>query len=193
MSRLVLVRHGQSIWNAERRLQGQADPPLSSLGAAQARGLAPQLRALRIARSFCSDLQRARQTAELTGLAAKPDPLWREIDVGEWAGRNVGDLRDQEPALWRRWRAGEHTPPGGEPWSHFSGRITQALDSLPDEDVIVVTHGGVVRAAVALLLEISPDLLAPTPPASITIVERGNWPRLRGYGISLDLGRDAPD
>jgi glucosyl-3-phosphoglycerate phosphatase len=193
MSRLVLIRHGQSVWNAERRLQGQADPPLSPLGETQARTLAPQLRDLGIERSVSSDLRRAAQTADLIGLDTTPDARWREIDVGQWAGRHIDELRAEVGERWRGWRAGDYTPPGGERWPDFLARIAEAMAALPDEDVAVVTHGGVVRAVVALLLDLPPDRLAPVPPASVSVLERGAWPRLRGYGLGAEVGRQSPD
>lgn len=92
-ARIVLVRHGQSTWNAEGRLQGQADPPLSKLGRREAvalRGLLPGFPAERV---LTSDLRRTRETAAALGHPeAAPDPVWREIDVGEWAGRLLADL-----------------------------------------------------------------------------------------------------
>src|SRR4051794_31989953 len=98
-ARLVLVRHGQSTWNAEGRLQGQADPPLSARGRDEARALAPVLGGFPAERVIASDLRRTRETAEAAGFSgAALDPTWREIDVGEWAGRPLAEL-----------------PPGGEP------------------------------------------------------------------------------
>jgi len=92
---LVLVRHGESTWNAEHRLQGQQDPPLSARGREQARAAARVVAGLGLpaARIVCSDLSRARETAELLGLgAARLDPAWREIDVGRWAGRRAAEV-----------------------------------------------------------------------------------------------------
>src|SRR3954453_4284107 len=90
--RLMLVRHGESTWNAEHRLQGQADPPLSELGREQAEALLPFLDGLPT-RRLSSDLTRAVQTAELLGLAGAPtDRRWREIDIGEWAGFTLDEL-----------------------------------------------------------------------------------------------------
>lgn len=83
--RLLLVRHGQSEWNAGRVLQGQADVPLSDLGRAQAAALAPTIAALAPDRAVTSDLQRAAATAAILGYPdARPDPALREIDVGVW-------------------------------------------------------------------------------------------------------------
>src|SRR4051795_13095841 len=79
--RLILVRHGESTWNAEERLQGQLDPPLSERGREQARTLAGVADGLPADRVICSDLGRARETAELMGLEpGRLDTRWREID-----------------------------------------------------------------------------------------------------------------
>ena len=91
--RLILVRHGESTWNAEERLQGQLDPPLSERGREQSRALAAMLDGLPDDRVVCSDLGRARETAELLGLRpARFDPRWREIDVGSWGGRVAAEV-----------------------------------------------------------------------------------------------------
>ena len=192
MSRLYLVRHGESVWNAARRLQGQADPDLSPRGEDQARALATAL-PLHLPRdAICSDLRRASRTAALLGIGAQPDRQWREIGVGEWEGQDTDDLRTRDPACWRAWRAGDFTPPGGESGQVFRDRLSDALATLSG-DALVVTHGGVIRAVTSMILDLPSDRLAPVPPASITILDRGQWPRLRGYGLTADLARDTPD
>ncbi|WP_276318452.1 histidine phosphatase family protein [Sphingomonas sp. UV9] len=110
MSRLYLIRHGESVWNATRRLRGQADPDLSPRGESQARELATVLPPQLPRDAICSDLQRASRTAALLGLDAQPDRRWREIGVGEWEGQDTDDLRTRDPACWRAWRAGDFTP-----------------------------------------------------------------------------------
>src|ERR1044071_4469856 len=78
--RLILVRHGESTWNAEERLQGQLDPPLSDRGSEQSRALAAIVNGVRDDRVVCSDLSRARETADLIGLRpGRYDERWREI------------------------------------------------------------------------------------------------------------------
>lgn len=196
MSRLFLVRHGQSTWNAERRLQGQADPPLTEAGEAQAVAARATLAGLPARRVVCSDLQRASRSAFLMGYPdAVPDPRWREIDVGDWSGRSIDALRSEDRQAWRGWRAGKVTPPGGESWAGFRARLGVALDEFGQEDdVLVVTHGGVIRAALSIVLGLAPDRLAPVPPGSLTVVETGSWPRLRTYGATPGPGSlDAPD
>src|SRR5919202_2257529 len=101
-ARLVLVRHGQSVWNADGLLQGQADPPLSPAGRAEAAALAPYLRGFPADRVRSSDLRRAVETAALAGHADPVlDPRLREIDVGEWAGRPLAELPRGSEVSWR--------------------------------------------------------------------------------------------
>src|SRR5690348_10424533 len=118
--RLLLVRHGESTYNAEGRLQGQADPPLTSRGRAEAEALARVLDDLP-AQAIASDLVRARETAALLGHPAAPtDRRLREIDVGEWQGRMLAELPGgHEPS----WRGGPLVPPGGESWPEMVARV----------------------------------------------------------------------
>src|SRR4051812_31723246 len=105
---LILVRHGESTWNADHRLQGQLDPPLSEAGRAQTVELRPLVERIGIApdRVIASDLTRARETAALLGLApARVDARWREIDVGEWGGRTAAEV-DAESDELTNWRGG---------------------------------------------------------------------------------------
>src|SRR4051812_17862715 len=124
-ARLLLVRHGQSTYNAEARLQGQADPPLSAAGRAEAERLRPALARLDDGRVVTSDLRRARETAALLGYRdARLEPRFREIDVGEWAGRPLAELPvTSEPA----WRGGPLKAPGGESWAQLQARVGEAL------------------------------------------------------------------
>src|SRR5687767_11611144 len=105
MRRLLLVRHGESEWNAGRRLQGQADIALSSRGEEQARALRPVVTALRPGRVLASSLKRARDTAALLGFpdAELRDEL-REIDVGEWTGASIDELRARDGVAYSGWR-----------------------------------------------------------------------------------------
>jgi glucosyl-3-phosphoglycerate phosphatase len=188
MSRLYLVRHGETGWNAQGRLQGQSDQPLSERGKAQARDAADLLSGLSFDHVVCSDLVRARATADLLGYPDAPaDPLWREIGVGQWSGRLVHELRSADIESWRSWRAGEWVPPGGEDWEPFRARLQAGLAGLPQraDTVLIVTHGGVIRTVVSLLLRVATGLLAPVPAGSLTVVDRGDWPRLRRYGQTL--------
>src|SRR3954452_9365064 len=114
-ARLVLVRHGQSTYNAQQRLQGQADPPLSDAGREEARRLAAVLPPFE--RVVTSDLVRASETASLLGYPdAARDARWREIALGEWQGRSLSGFEDETAYSWR---GGMATPAGGESWPEF--------------------------------------------------------------------------
>lgn len=189
--RLLLVRHGQSEWNAGRVLQGQADVPLSALGREQAAALAPTVAALAPDRAVTSDLLRASVTAAILGYPdARPDPALREIDVGVWQVRAIPDLLAEEPAAYAGWRAGTHRPDGGEDWSTFSARVRQAIGqeaaSGGARTLLVVCHGGVIRAALDAFLGLRPQHVLPVAPASLTVI------RLTGDAAKLELYNFRP-
>ena len=97
------MRHGESTWNAEDRLQGQADPPLSARGRLQAEESLERVRHFAPDTVVSSDLVRAVETAEILGYADPVlDPRWREVDIGEWTGRIGGDVRAEVPEGVRR-------------------------------------------------------------------------------------------
>ncbi len=159
-SRLLLVRHGQSEWNAQGRWQGQADPPLTDVGRAQARAAAHALGA--VDAIFSSDLQRAAETAAIISeqLGVGPvvvDAGWRERDAGEWSGLTRDEIHERFPGYLPddRHRAfapradGEPLrPPGWESDEHLLTRARAALQRVHlvvgDGDGVVVTHGGVI-------------------------------------------------
>jgi broad specificity phosphatase PhoE len=202
MKRLMLVRHGESEWNADRRLQGQADIALSERGQAQARALRPTIAALRPDRVAASSLKRARHTAALLGFPdAELDDDLREIDVGDWAGRNINDLLARNAEAYKAWRAGRHTPPGGEAWGSFTARTGSVVRELLAGDsrkILVVSHGGVLRALVETLLALSPEKIVPVGPGTLTMLQhdpngRTEF-RLELFNFSpTGLLLDAPD
>lgn len=186
MSRLVLVRHGESVWNATQRLQGQADPGLSATGRHQAALLRPLVERLAADHVVLSDLRRARETASLLGVSGRADARWREREVGDWTGATVAALRRQQATRYAQWRDGAYTPPGAESWQVLMGRIETALADCPTEGTtLVVTHGGCVRAACHVLVGLDPARVVPVAPASITLVERRpkQPPRLLAYNL----------
>jgi broad specificity phosphatase PhoE len=188
--RLILVRHGESTWNAEERLQGQLDPPLSDRGREQSQALASMLGGLPDEQVICSDLGRARETAELLGLRpARFDPRWREIDVGEWGGRVAAEIDAQGPEL-TNWRGGPRRARDGESWDDFSARVAAALDELvaAGGSWMVVCHGGCIRVSVAHVTGADPLRLGSPPNASTTVFELGSRPRLLVYGSLPDGG-----
>ena len=155
--RILLVRHGETVWNQENRWQGQADVPLSDNGRGQSWRLARRLDAEKrsVQAIYTSDLSRAVDTAAILGRTLGVEPTietgWREMNIGTWSGLRTGEVIARHPEEWERLRAGEDLPRGGgETFAHFQGRLIGAARSLvarhPGQQVAVVTHGGAVRA-----------------------------------------------
>jgi probable phosphoglycerate mutase len=156
MARLLLLRHGQSTWNAEGRWQGWADPPLTEVGEAQAEVAAAALAGVGLTAVVASDLERARRTAEIIGerLGLGPvtvDARLRERDVGDWSGLRRDEITQRFPGQLEAWQAGELASlPNGELEADMVARIDAALAELAAGDgaVLVVTHGGVIHRVV---------------------------------------------
>ena len=164
----------RSAWNVEGRLQGQANVPLSDHGLEQVRSLAPLVRSFRPATAIASDLRRAAQTAEVLGyMDATLDPRLRELSLGEWEGRTMADLQSTEPAAYAAWRSGTLVPPGGEAPDAMFERVRAAIEDAlaAPSPVLVVSHGGIVRAALDLLLDLDTSRLVAASPASLTVVD----------------------
>jgi probable phosphoglycerate mutase len=169
-TRLLLLRHGESEWNAQGRWQGWADPPLTAQGRCQAQAAGRQLGDQGFTATAASDLQRARQTAGLAGdaLGLPPevyiDPALREYDVGAWSGLTRPEIEAGWPGALEDWREGRLVAtPGGETRHAFETRISGALMRIgavfPGATVLVITHGGVI-AALERSLGASPRRLA---------------------------------
>ncbi len=153
MARLLLLRHGQSTWNAEGRWQGWADPPLSPTGTSQAGAALPELAGCGFEGVIASDLERARSTAAILaaalGLSVEVDARLRERDVGAWSGLTPAEIDQRWPGRLPAWRAGRLLrPPGGESDAQLAARALTAIHGLcarSEQALLVVTHGGVVR------------------------------------------------
>jgi broad specificity phosphatase PhoE len=165
--KLVLWRHGQTTFNAERRFQGQSDVPLNATGLEQAAEAAPYLAALRPDAIFSSDLSRAASTAaalaQLTGLPVQLEKDLRERGGGSWEGLTSTEIREQYPAEYADW-----APPDGEPAEAVADRAEAALrriaDSLPGGGLaVVVGHGGCLGFGAARLLGLGDELRALGP------------------------------
>lgn len=164
MSRLVLVRHGQTAWNAEGRWQGQTDVPLDQTGQGQAAAMAGAVAArYDVSLLWSSDLTRAVQTCEhlhrLTGLVPTPEPGLREIFTGAWEGLLAADIEARWPDDYHRWIDGEDfTRAGGaETRAEVAARTAGALRAIaaatpPTATSVVVGHGASLRAGAALLV-----------------------------------------
>jgi probable phosphoglycerate mutase len=158
-SRLLVLRHAQSTWNAAGRWQGWADPPLSELGEQQiaaASGVLRRQGATGFDAAYCSDLQRAQRSAQLLCQALDgPQPTvrrdLREHDVGQWSGLTRSEIEAGWPGQIRQWSRGElPATPGGEERLQFEARIHGAILDIARANlgrrVLVVCHGGAIRA-----------------------------------------------
>jgi broad specificity phosphatase PhoE len=155
MARLLLVRHGESTWNARGRWQGWADPPLSDLGRVQAEAAAPA--AAPVDAIVSSDLQRALVTAELMAAVldiglerVHVEPGLRERDVGDFTGLTRAEIEERWPGVLSNVAASiARDPHFGETVEALATRVDAALARLAatfaGQRVLVVTHGGVVR------------------------------------------------
>jgi broad specificity phosphatase PhoE len=153
MTLLYLIRHARSLWNAEGRWQGQADPPLDEIGLRQAEALAEHLRGETFQAVYSSPLQRARQTAEFLahaqGLSVCLDDRLKERDVGAWSGLTEPEVRERFPRHFKSdWWV--HGPPGGEGQAALTARTVPAFAEIvaahPEQTVAVVSHGGTLNA-----------------------------------------------
>jgi len=157
---ILLARHGESDWNSAGRWQGHADRPLTELGRRQAEQLAGELAGVPLVAAYASDLRRAWETAEIAlvarGLAVTR--LWalREVDVGSWTGLSRTEIADRFPAAFGRWRSGGDGWDDGEPYDTMAERVVEAVGRIaethPGGHVLVVTHGGPIRALKARAL-----------------------------------------
>lgn len=163
--KLLCVRHGESVWNVERRTQGQADIGLSERGHGQAAALAARLARLPIGAVFSSDLTRAWATAQpiaaAHGLPVVPVAALRERHLGAFQGLTFDEIITRFPDRWSEVFRGDGRPPGGETRSEIASRVRQFLRRLltdpPAETVVLVGHGGSLRAAFADLLGMPPE------------------------------------
>lgn len=151
---VLAVRHGETAWNRETRIQGQLDIPLSPLGAAQARRLAQALDGQGVEVIYASDLARARQTADAVaqqlGLAVQLEPGLRERGFGLFEGLTWAEIETRWPAESERWRRRDpqFAAQGGEGLQDFYARSVAAVEALasrhPGQTVLIVAHGGVL-------------------------------------------------
>jgi phosphoserine phosphatase len=157
---ILLARHGESDWNRDGRWQGHADRPLTDLGREQARALADRLAAIELDAVYSSDLERARETA---AIVAKPHQLpvkelsdLREVDVGSWSGLTRAEAEELYPDAFRHWTEGGEGWDDGETYEQLGERVVRALGMIAakhaDGRVLVVAHGGTIRAIHAAAL-----------------------------------------
>jgi len=161
MTRLILIRHGETDWNSEGRWQGQVDVPLNATGWEQAQQMARSLESAHIAAIYSSDLQRARQTAQVladsTGLLLHLDSRLREIHQGEWQGLLFSEIQARYAQAYqdRQRDPLNFASPGGEAVAQVRERALAATRDIirqhSDATVAVVLHGFVLAVLIAHL------------------------------------------
>ena len=160
--RLILLRHGRT--GLSGRYVGSSDVPLSEEGRKQILDLRSGLGAMRIDGLLASPMRRCTETAGLLGLGlpVQLDPDLREIDFGRWERKTFAEIEAQDPELVRHWAAGtdDFRFPEGETTAGFAGRVESVKNRLLASDaqtLLLVSHGGVIRALICALLGLSLD------------------------------------
>ena len=199
--RLCLVRHGETAWNAEQRMQGHKDLPLSPAGLTQAEQAAQQFRELEVAAIYSSDLQRAYQTATpiaaTLGQSITRLTALRERNYGRCEGmiRNEVASRYADDARALRERQPDYVLPEGESLRQHQQRIEHCINELaqkhPGQTVVVVTHGGVLdliyRRATGTPLEKPRDFPIPNTGICWLSVTKDDW-RIEQWATTVHLG-----
>ena len=166
MLRMILVRHGQTEWNAGSAggevFRGRIDVPLNAVGEAQAQAVADRLAAVEVAAVYASPLQRARRTArpiaQARGLAVEPVEGLLDIDYGDWGGQAHTRVAAEWPALYAQWYSVPHRVqiPGGEGLADVRRRVSAGLDEIvgrhQNEIVVLVGHQVVNKVMLCLVL-----------------------------------------
>ena len=174
MTRIILTRHGQTLWNIEGRVQGSLDSQLTEKGILQARALACRLKSQGIDHIYSSDSLRAIGTAEeirseLELGKVSTDPALREFAFGEWEGRIWQELRVAYPDIFKIWDSEPHlvTTPGGENMKivleRAWGFLQQIIKGHSGETVCIVTHGITLKLLVTKALGFEVHEWAKTP------------------------------
>jgi broad specificity phosphatase PhoE len=164
MLHLILVRHGETEWNAQRRYQGQSDVSLSDLGKRQAKLIAGRLAGKEIDAIYVSDLKRAMETAQViaekSGLKVLPEPRLQELKFGVLEGLTFDEAQVQYPEMIAAWLEDFNRPPqGAETINLFNARVVSFLDDLKqkhdEQIVLLVAHGGSLSEILRVVLGLS--------------------------------------
>jgi broad specificity phosphatase PhoE len=179
---LFLVRHAESTWNRQKKIQGHKDPPLSPFGRQEARRLARRFKGLKFAAVYASPLKRAYQTAEI--IVGKKrmivcDEGLTEVGLGDWEGKTYAQIKQAYGEDFTKWtQMPSRVPiPRGEPFRSFLARVKSALRAIErkhsEGNVLLVCHGGVISTYATQIFNVPPDdtWLFPVRNASLTIVE----------------------
>ena len=190
MGQFYWVRHAESDWNAEDRLCGRTDAPLSERGRLQARRLAERFAALPVEALYTSPLRRAVETAELIaerhGIQPVVEPRLVELNYGAWEGMTFAEILQRDGGIFHAWDADPAAvaTPAGESGEEALARTTPFLDTLrgrhPQGNAVVVSHKTISRLMVCYVLGLSPSeyrrrLTVDNAAVSIIQPEEGGW------------------
>ena len=178
---IILMRHGETPWTAQRRYTGSSDPSLSVRGRKQARALARYLKKNGADVLYSSSLKRARETAAIIGRSLKKRPRTdrrlNEISFGNWEGKTADELLLRKDKRFLAWCRGRPvSAPGGESRRNFRRRVLQALREIqrryPGKKIGIVSHGGAMRMMLLELLCLPPKAIWSfrMDPASVTVI-----------------------
>ena len=192
MSRIVMIRHGETAWNAERRSQGWLDPALNEVGKRQAELLGEHVRQhYEFDRVISSDSARCTMTADALGIEYSTDRRLREINTGSFAGLLIADIRDRFPDDVEPWDRGYGRAPEGESWLDLVARAGDFLVRSGvmevEGDVCLVSHGGTIRALLSVFLKIHIDATRVFAQSNtgITVVSRETVGGEPSFGLDL--------
>lgn len=204
MTQLILIRHGETLWNTERRMQGHLDSPLTTRGLWQAEQLGVRLKALPFTTLYSSDLPRAHWTAQriaaVTGHAVVTDARLRERHFGVFEGLTRAEMETRAPDVYAQFmsRDPQYAVPGGESPADFYARCRAALEKLAARhagaSIAVVTHGLVLDCAYRAASGLALDAPRPVPLVNASLnwfdCDDGLW-RAGRWGDADHLGRDG--
>ena len=172
-TKLIVVRHGETLWNREKRMQGTTDTPLSDVGRAQAQALGRRLSGQDFTALYASDLARARETASIiaehTGRKLLTDAQLRERSFGIFEGLTAAEIQERFPGEHARFvsRDPDYEVPGGESARDFAGRCLGCLSEIAGrhrgEEIVVVTHGLVLDSLYRAAKGLGPGEPRPVP------------------------------
>jgi len=192
MTRLILIRHGESDWNVEKRKQGRNDQPLNEKGATQAKLAAEHVKTnYKIEKVWSSPLQRCSNTAALFNMPVSTSDHLLEIDYGEWEGMLTSDI-EANYSLHLNAQVDEADPPGGELRSNLPTRghlwIEESQIAETGGDVVLVGHGGSMKGLITALLNL-PDTAMDTltiDNCSTTVVDISSNPNTPNKLVTLN-------
>ncbi|MDI6799133.1 MAG: alpha-ribazole phosphatase [Actinomycetota bacterium] len=166
MTRLYLVRHGETEWNAQGKYLGVTDIPLTLRGRSQALALGRYLEDKGVSAAYSSELKRAKETLKIATSALNINPSvlngLNEINFGRWEGMTYEEIERSYGDLLSNWLldVSRYEIPDGERWHDFKSRVSESFDRIIEEnqerEVLVVTHGGVIKTIIGSILGMEP-------------------------------------